>query len=159
MSYTTSRGMHCKVCEAAKKPPAMVASHFPKNRGITVCPTLLSQQCKGCGNKGHTIKYCFPVVKVQVKPEQGKLEQVKPKKAITRATIDLLYVSSDEEQGDEEQGEEQAEEQAEEEQEQQKAPKESKKPKKKEPRVEPKKKFCWADAESDSSGSEDSDSD
>ena len=154
--------MHCKVCEAAKKPPAMVASHFPKNRGITVCPTLLSQQCKGCGNKGHTIKYCFPVVKVQVKSEQGKqvkLEQVKPKKAITRAitraTIDLLYVSSDEEQGDEEQGEEQAEE----EQEQQKAPKESKKPKKKEPRVEPKKKFCWADAESDSSGSEDSDSD
>ena len=153
MSYTTSRGMHCKVCEAAKKPPAMVASHFPKNRGITVCPTLLSQQCKGCGNKGHTIKYCFPVVKVQVKPEQGKLEQVKPKKAITRATIDLLYVSSDEEGQAEEQGDEEQEVKREKE----KKKKESKKPKK--PRVEPKKKFCWADAESDSSGSEDSDSD
>jgi hypothetical protein len=144
--------MHCKVCESANKSPAVIASHYPKNRGITVCPTLLSQQCRGCGNKGHTIKYCFPVavVKAVVRTEQVKPERTKPKKETVVATIDLLYVSSDEEEEQEEQKQE----------EQKQEVKEKRKSKK--PRAtttEPKKKFCWADAESDSSGSEDSDSD
>ena len=145
MSYTKSRGMHCKVCESANKSPAVIASHFPKSRGITVCPTLLSQQCRGCGNKGHTIRYCFPVVKAVA--EQVKPERTKPKKDRVVATIDLLYMSSDEEQ-----------EEVKQEVKQEGKQKQERKSKKPRETTEPKKKFCWADA-SDSSGSEDSESD
>ena len=59
MSYSKVNRMHCKVCESAGKSEKEVKSHYPKNRdGFTVCPTLLSQECRHCYKKGHTVKYC-----------------------------------------------------------------------------------------------------
>jgi hypothetical protein len=140
MSYSQQRPvkMHCKVCESAKMSSAIIASHFPKNKGVTVCPTLLAIQCRGCGKRGHTISYCKPTTlvaketKKETKPKETKKE-TKPKTA-----YDSLYMSDDDDvatvviQIQE--------------------PKKEKE--KKEKSVGPAKKFCWATAESESSGSD-----
>ena len=149
MSYANRRptNMHCKVCESAKKPMNVITSHNPKNRdGFTVCPTLLAQQCRGCGKKGHTIGYCPKEQKEQKEKERQQQEKEKKKdkekkeKKMPTAEVkfDVLYESSDDEQ--------------EQEQEQEAAPIQ---PQKKEKKVkDPNAKFCWATAESDSSGDE-----
>jgi len=49
----------CKVCKDAGKSAQEYGSHWPKDKdGVTVCPTLLSQQCRYCEDFGHTVKYC-----------------------------------------------------------------------------------------------------
>lgn len=49
----------CKVCKDAGKSAQEYGSHWPKdNDGTTVCPTLLSQECRYCHQAGHTVKYC-----------------------------------------------------------------------------------------------------
>ena len=51
--------MFCKVCSDAGRPESEYTSHFVKNRQrVVVCPTLLSQACRICNNKGHTSSYC-----------------------------------------------------------------------------------------------------
>jgi len=94
-----NKRMHCKVCESAGKEVSQVRSHNPKNReGITVCPTLLSQECRKCGKKGHTLKYCSKRV-VDDRVDVKKVEKVNKKAAkILLASFDALYESSDEEE-------------------------------------------------------------
>lgn len=114
MSYsrTQSKGspvMHCKVCESARKPALMISSHYPKNKeGITVCPTLLSQQCRHCGTRGHTIGYCKQKQKMeellQVQEQQAnkKTKKVKePRKVQATAFSVLMCDSSDDEEKEE----------------------------------------------------------
>jgi hypothetical protein len=49
----------CKVCKDAGKSAQEYGNHWPKDKdGVTVCPTLLSQQCRYCEDFGHTVKYC-----------------------------------------------------------------------------------------------------
>ena len=49
----------CKVCKDAGKSAAEYGSHWPKDKdGTTLCPTLLSQDCRYCRASGHTVKYC-----------------------------------------------------------------------------------------------------
>ena len=49
----------CKVCKDAGKTGQEYGSHWPKDKdGVTVCPTLLSQECRYCEEMGHTVKYC-----------------------------------------------------------------------------------------------------
>lgn len=49
----------CKVCKDAGKSAQEYGSHWPKDKdGVTVCPTLLSQECRYCHVSGHTVKYC-----------------------------------------------------------------------------------------------------
>ena len=49
----------CKVCKDAGKSAQEYGNHWPKdNDGTTVCPTLLSQECRYCRVSGHTVKYC-----------------------------------------------------------------------------------------------------
>lgn len=49
----------CKVCQDAGKPASVFGSHWPKDlKGNVVCPTLLAQECRWCGECGHTVKYC-----------------------------------------------------------------------------------------------------
>jgi len=95
--------MHCKVCEDAGKPKSMITSHYPKNRdGFTVCPTLLSQECRHCLKKGHTTKYCTQT-QTQTNPLKAELNQYKNKKAAKQLMVDVarafdaLYESSDDE--------------------------------------------------------------
>lgn len=152
MSYAinkrTTSTMHCKVCESAKKPMSVITSHYPKNRdGFTVCPTLLSQQCRDCGKKGHTSKYCTraPVSSAAAAVAAATNEKTKKKTITTKVVIDInmLYESSDE---DEPKKEEMTE-------------KKEKTLKKEKKQKQPAAKFCWATAESDSSGESESESD
>ena len=146
MSYSQQRPvkMHCKVCESAKMSPAIIASHFPKNKGVTVCPTLLAIQCRGCGKRGHTISYC----KEKPKPTTATTTTLatlapKPRDTTPKMTAyDSLYMSDDD---DDATVVIQIQE-----------PKKEKKEKKekKAKTVGPAKKFCWATAESESSGSD-----
>ena len=161
MSYASSnnnkRTMHCNVCHSAKKPLSIVTSHYPKNReGNTVCPTLLSQECRLCGKKGHTVKYCTKEQtrgKEQTRdnkerPRDNKerpriKEQQAPIKKRVLEVFNVLYESSDDEETKHEPNQE-----------------EEKQEKKKVKKVkDPNAKFCWATAESDSSGESESDSD
>jgi hypothetical protein len=49
----------CKVCKDSGKSESEYSSHWPKDSdGKTVCPTLLAQECRYCGESGHTVKYC-----------------------------------------------------------------------------------------------------
>ena len=54
----------CKVCKDAGKSESEYGSHWPKDsNGKTVCPTLLAQDCRYCGEAGHTVKYCQKLTK------------------------------------------------------------------------------------------------
>jgi hypothetical protein len=135
--------MHCKVCESAKKPLSVIASHNPRNRdGFTVCPTLLAQECRGCGKKGHTLGYCPKEQKEQREKEREKQQQqqkktekkMDKKKTKEDVVFNVLYESSDDEKEEVPPVQVQA---------------------KKERKVkDPNAKFCWATAESDSDGSD-----
>ncbi len=159
MSYASSnnnkRTMHCNVCHSARKPLSIVTSHYPKNReGNTVCPTLLSQECRLCGKKGHTVKYCTKEqpkeqTRDKERPRDNKersrinKEQQAPIKKRVLEVFNVLYESSDDEETRQEPNQE-----------------EEKQEKKKAKKVkDPNAKFCWATAESDSSGESESDSD
>ena len=52
----------CKVCRDAGCSESEYTSHFVKDQpgpaGKVVCPTLLNQACRICGEKGHTSSYC-----------------------------------------------------------------------------------------------------
>jgi hypothetical protein len=52
----------CKVCRDAGRPESEYTSHFVKDQpgpqGKVICPTLLNQACRICGNTGHTSSYC-----------------------------------------------------------------------------------------------------
>ena len=70
----------CKVCQDAGKPESMYTSHFVRDRpgpdGKVVCPTLLSQNCRGCSKSGHTYKYCKVVIQQDLeKKQQDKWEE------------------------------------------------------------------------------------
>lgn len=50
--------IECVVCKAAGKSDNI--DHWIRNdKGAVVCPTLLEQNCRHCGQKGHTPKYCI----------------------------------------------------------------------------------------------------
>lgn len=54
----SSRCIECVVCKAAGKSDNL--DHWIRNdKGTVVCPTLLDQKCRHCGEKGHTPKYCI----------------------------------------------------------------------------------------------------
>ena len=55
---TNRTKMFCKVCKDAKKSESVYTSHSVRVGGKVVCPTLLSQECKYCKEKGHTPKHC-----------------------------------------------------------------------------------------------------
>lgn len=52
----------CKVCKDAGLPSSSYNSHYVKDQpgpnGRVVCPTLLNQACRVCGDHGHTSSYC-----------------------------------------------------------------------------------------------------
>jgi len=70
---TKSKTPFCKVCFDAKKPESMYTSHFVKSapgpNGTIVCPTLLNQSCRKCGQLGHTSGYCGSSSQSQSQPQ------------------------------------------------------------------------------------------
>lgn len=104
----------CKVCFDAKKPREVYESHWVKDReGKVTCITLNEQQCRYCYEKGHTVKFCPEVVRVNKEREQAiavrereernALEQKKQKKmkdvevATKRGAFAALDIDSDDE--------------------------------------------------------------
>jgi hypothetical protein len=98
----------CKVCQDAGKSEKEYTNHFvrsaPGPNGVVVCPTLLSQECRYCYGRGHTVKFCtvleknkkgeaFAAVASNQKKVVVKEKQVKPANA-----FDALYASDDEEE-------------------------------------------------------------
>lgn len=73
----------CKVCFDAGKPESVFRSHFVKDRpgpnGKVVCPLLLSQECRYCHQKGHTVKHC-PILKEKNQRESRYMQQPQPQR-------------------------------------------------------------------------------
>lgn len=78
---TVVRKPCCKVCKDAGKSESEYGSHWPKDSaGKTVCPTLLAQDCRYCGEAGHTVKYC----KVLERDNANKEKRQKQEERIRR---------------------------------------------------------------------------
>lgn len=96
----------CKVCQDAGKPESEYTSHNvreskdPKSK--TLCPTLLTQECRHCFRKGHTVKYCLILKKQQSLPTYnvGVTETKSKKREVTN--VFMLLESDSEEEAEEE---------------------------------------------------------
>ena len=66
--------LSCKVCMDANKPKSVYSTHRVKQNGVVVCPTLLSQECKYCHKKGHTVKFCATLKKENERKEKQLAE-------------------------------------------------------------------------------------
>ena len=89
----------CSVCRDAGKTEKEYTSHFvrdkPGSDGKVVCPLLLSLNCRRCGNKGHTFKYCK--VNTEKKTTKPEPVQEQPKPVQKKTGYAVLEESSDEE--------------------------------------------------------------
>lgn len=98
----------CKVCQDAGKSEKEYTNHYvrstPGPNGVVVCPTLLSQECRYCYGRGHTVKFCtvleknkkgeaFAAVSNQKKVVAKEKPVAKPINA-----FDALYASDEEEE-------------------------------------------------------------
>lgn len=58
----TMKKPFCKVCYDTGKSAEIYNNHFVKDipgpKGIVICPTLLSLECRYCKQKGHTVSKC-----------------------------------------------------------------------------------------------------
>jgi hypothetical protein len=110
MSTKSIQRKLCPVCKDAGKPEKEYTSHFVRDKpgpdGKTICPLLLSLNCRKCGKKGHTFKYCKVNVK-ETRQEQARPEQEKKRpNTIQKGKFVSLAESSDEEEEGEEKQEE-----------------------------------------------------
>ena len=105
----------CKVCVDAGKSQAVYSSHWVKdNSGNVICPTLLSQNCRFCEKRGHTVKFCprlkdgKPIVSVSSTTKPVIPSKALAKKAITSSggAFESLCSDSEEEKEEEEEEEE-----------------------------------------------------
>ena len=72
-----SNSKFCKVCYDAGKEKSIYTSHFVKSspiNGEVVCPTLKMLECRYCGEKGHTVKFCKVLI------EKNNLKNTKKEK-------------------------------------------------------------------------------
>lgn len=69
----------CKVCFDTGKPESLYTSHYvndvPGKKGVVVCPTLLSLECRYCKKTGHTVSRC-PAITNTRKVEFARNKQV-----------------------------------------------------------------------------------
>ena len=83
-AYKNNNKKFCKVCQDAGKPESLFTSHFPREtndrNSRVVCPTLLAQECRNCGKRGHTVKYCTVTVNNAVNMKKNPdTDTVKPR--------------------------------------------------------------------------------
>ena len=99
----------CKVCQDAGKSEKEYTSHYvrsaPGPNGVVVCPTLLSQECRYCYGRGHTVKFCT-VLEKNKKAEAFATSSSNQKKVVAKEkpvaklinAFDALYASDEEEE-------------------------------------------------------------
>jgi hypothetical protein len=99
--------IECPVCRAAGK--SELAHYIRNDKGKTVCPTLLEQSCRHCGQKGHTPKYC--VVKKNEEKNNRRVSYrssnvVQAREEVSSANNPFhAFISDDVEEEGEEEGE------------------------------------------------------
>lgn len=72
----TMKKPYCKVCQDAGKPEREYTSHWVKDlTGKTICPTLLSTECRYCFKLGHTAKFCDILAKKNKEKEVTERRQ------------------------------------------------------------------------------------
>lgn len=87
----------CKVCQDAGKTEQEYTNHSVRDKsGKTVCPTLLSQECRNCYKRGHTTKYCT-LLKEQTAPVKKAYEPVQKKISTPKNVFMVLESDSEEE--------------------------------------------------------------
>jgi hypothetical protein len=115
MSTTTKSNQRklCPVCKDAGKTEKEYTSHFVRDKpgpdGITICPLLLSLNCRKCGKKGHTFKYCKVNTEKKKETRPTTIVQEKPK-SVQKGKFESLAESSDDEEGEEKEETEEKEE-------------------------------------------------
>ena len=95
MSYIRKQSVakkFCKVCQDAGKSESEYTSHFvrdsPGPNGKVICPTLLSQNCRGCGINGHTYKYC-PSIKQNMKEDRREQKWKQAEEKLAQSVKDV----------------------------------------------------------------------
>lgn len=105
-SSTKKQVKFCKVCKDAGKPESEYTSHFTRETSDpsskVVCPTLLSQQCRYCLNKGHTVKYCKVLKKQQAQSQTQWKPLIVCEVAQKKTTNKFANLDSDDEEDKEE---------------------------------------------------------
>ena len=109
-----SKKSFCKVCCDAGKSELEYTNHSVKNNtGKVICLILLSQLCRYCSKKGHTVSYC-PVMAKNKKREmyldlekEKNVKSVKNDKKSTLKNKFQVFESDSEEEVEEEEEEEQ----------------------------------------------------
>jgi hypothetical protein len=92
----------CKVCQDAGKSEQEYTNHSVRDKsGKTVCPTLLSQECRNCRKNGHTVKYCT-LLKAPVEPVRTEIVKPKPVVAAKPNNVFTILESDSEEEKEEE---------------------------------------------------------
>jgi len=89
-----SNSKFCKVCYDAGKEKSIYTSHFVKSspiNGEVVCPTLKMLECRYCGEKGHTVKFC----KVLIEKNNLKNTKKEEKKEYTKKEEKELLSNKD----------------------------------------------------------------
>jgi len=100
----------CKVCKDAGKSENEYSTHYVKDlNGQVTCPTLLSQECRFCNRKGHTISHCSELAKKKEK-ESRQYEKPPPvsppKKEVKKSNVfAYLEINSDDSEEEQEQEE------------------------------------------------------
>jgi hypothetical protein len=106
----------CKVCCDAGKSELEYTNHIVKNNtGKVICPILLSQLCRYCSKKGHTVSYCPVMAKNKKREMYLDLEKEKNvksvKKDVKKSTLKNKFqvFESDSEEEDEQEEEDEVE--------------------------------------------------
>jgi hypothetical protein len=97
----------CKVCKDAGKSENEYSSHYVKDlNGQVTCPTLLSQECRFCGRKGHTTSHCSELAKKKEKETRiltAKPPISPPKKEVKKSNVfAYLEMNSDDSESEDE---------------------------------------------------------
>jgi hypothetical protein len=91
----------CKVCQDAGKLEQEYTNHSVRDKnGKTVCPTLLSQECRNCFKHGHTVKYC-PSLKARSEPVKSIVVPPVQKQASKPKNVFMVLESDSEEEEEE----------------------------------------------------------
>ena len=110
---TTTMKPFCKVCYDTGKSESQYTSHFVKDipgpKGVVVCPTLLSLECRYCKKIGHTVSRC-PLVHEKRKMQRKKPYVVQKKEKNTVPAVSNIFhaLDMDDEKSEEENAEEEA---------------------------------------------------
>jgi hypothetical protein len=80
----TMKKPFCKVCYDTGKPAEIYNNHFVKDipgpKGVVICPTLLSLECRYCKQKGHTVSKCPAVAEKRSHKKYVKKTNTVPEK-------------------------------------------------------------------------------